>query len=39
MMPMPNTMILEIQAMFGRIIVGRVPVTQNGEKRGVIHEF
>jgi hypothetical protein len=31
--------ILEVQAMFGRIIAGKVPVTENRENRGVMHEF
>jgi hypothetical protein len=32
-------MILEVRAMFERIIAGKVPVSGSGEKRGVIHDF
>jgi len=32
-------MILEVRAMFERIIAGKVPVTASGEKRGVIHDY
>lgn len=34
-----ENMILEVQAMFARIIAGKVPVTGSGKKRGVIHDF
>ena len=32
-------MILEVRALFERIIAGKVPVTKSGEKRGVVHDF
>ena len=32
-------MILEVRALFERIIAGKVPVTGSGEKRGVIHDY
>jgi len=32
-------MILEVRAMFQRIIAGKVPVTWSGEKRGIINDF
>jgi glyoxylase-like metal-dependent hydrolase (beta-lactamase superfamily II) len=32
-------MILEVRALFERIIAGKVPVTGSGKKRGVIHDF
>ncbi|TVY82877.1 hypothetical protein LSUE1_G002023 [Lachnellula suecica] len=32
-------MILEVRALFGRIIAGKVPVTSTSEKRGVLTDF
>ncbi|PSS08746.1 hypothetical protein M430DRAFT_54111 [Amorphotheca resinae ATCC 22711] len=32
-------MIIEVRALFERIIAGKVPVTNSGESRGVIHDF
>jgi glyoxylase-like metal-dependent hydrolase (beta-lactamase superfamily II) len=32
-------MIFEVQALFERIIAGKVPVADSGEKRGVIHDY
>ena len=32
-------MIIEVKAMFERIIAGKVPVTSSGTKRGVIHDY
>jgi glyoxylase-like metal-dependent hydrolase (beta-lactamase superfamily II) len=32
-------MIVEVRAMFERIIAGKVPVTSSGEKRGVINDY
>jgi hypothetical protein len=32
-------MITEVRALFKRIIAGKVPVTNSGESRGVIHDF
>lgn len=34
-----ESMILEVRALFQRIIAGRVPVAGSGKKRGVIHDF
>jgi hypothetical protein len=32
-------MIVEVRALFKRIIAGKFPVTKSGEKRGVMHDF
>lgn len=32
-------MIIEIRALFERIIAGKIPVASSGEKRGVIHDY
>ena len=34
-----ESMILDVQAMFERIIAGEVPVTHSEEKRGIVHDF
>jgi glyoxylase-like metal-dependent hydrolase (beta-lactamase superfamily II) len=34
-----ENMVLEVRALFERIIAGKVPVSGSGEKRGVIHDF
>lgn len=34
-----ENMIIEVRALFERIIAGKVPVSGSGEKRGIIHDF
>jgi glyoxylase-like metal-dependent hydrolase (beta-lactamase superfamily II) len=34
-----EVMILEVRALFERIIARKVPVTSSGEKRGIIHDY
>ncbi|CZR55250.1 uncharacterized protein PAC_05137 [Phialocephala subalpina] len=34
-----ETMILEVQGLFQRIIAGKVPVNSSGVKRGIVHDF